>query len=300
METIQKAIIIDHKWVLGVAFLFSSCITWIAYRFGFFRFPSQKRVHIGHVTFKSLMGVFFVFLTLQLLLFPAAMLLFLSIKEGSFFNAQEPLLDIPGQGYLNVFSMTLSFFALLVYCRSVTPKSFAAIWGKGGEDKVTGFLKQFFWGCLTWLICYPLVLVLSRLVILTMQYFFQLPEVEQTPVQALTMTLDYPILFFAMVVTVVVFAPLIEEILFRGYLQTWFVSKFGRKWAIIASSIIFALFHYSYSLGLGNIQFFIPLFVLSCFLGLIYERQGSLWAPIGLHAFFNTASVIAIVVNSRI
>ncbi|MGA8163619.1 MAG: type II CAAX endopeptidase family protein [Waddliaceae bacterium] len=289
-----EAIINDPAWILACGFLLSLISGWVAFRLGFFRFPFSERKRIELLSIKHLIGPFAVFLGLQLLFFPAVILLFLSINRGHFLHRQELSLDTPTQGWLYVCVMILSSLAVVAYCRFVTPKSFAMIWGQG-KSKGSGALKQLLWGSSTWLICYPIVLTVGQFIVIAMQYFYQLPKVEQSPVQALMITLDYPALFAAMAIGIVFIVPLVEEILFRGYLQTWLVLKLGRSRAIAASSIIFVLFHTSYSLGLGNVQFLVPLLVLSVFLGFIYERQESLWAPIGLHAFFNAISVITIV-----
>ena len=60
------------------------------------------------------------------------------------------------------------------------------------------------------------------------------------------------------------------------------------------ASLIFAAFHFSTSQGLNNIELLVSLFVLSCFLGFLYERQESLLASMALHATFNAISILAI------
>ena len=80
--------------------------------------------------------------------------------------------------------------------------------------------------------------------------------------------------------------------LFRGFLQTYIRKHLGPKQAIVITSLCFSFFHYASGQGLGNIMIITSLFVLALFLGFLYEKQGSLLAPMVLHASFNTISVI--------
>ncbi len=83
----------------------------------------------------------------------------------------------------------------------------------------------------------------------------------------------------------VVAAPLCEEIVFRGYLYPA-AKKFSGPWiAGICSALVFAAAH-------GNLAALLPLFVFGCLLVVIYEKTGSIWAPIAVHCCFNSATVI--------
>lgn len=83
----------------------------------------------------------------------------------------------------------------------------------------------------------------------------------------------------------VVMAPLAEETIFRGYIFGATRQYLGRWPAILINSAIFALIH-------GHVPALLGLFVLAVFLSLVYERTGSLWAPIMLHAAFNSITII--------
>jgi membrane protease YdiL (CAAX protease family) len=86
----------------------------------------------------------------------------------------------------------------------------------------------------------------------------------------------------------VVIAPLLEEMLFRGFVQTTIRSFFGVRnsaWpAIAASSVFFAIMH-------ADPGHWPALFVLGVCLGYSYEKSGSLFRPIFIHLFFNASSV---------
>jgi membrane protease YdiL (CAAX protease family) len=82
----------------------------------------------------------------------------------------------------------------------------------------------------------------------------------------------------------------VEELLFRGTLQQFLKKYFPVKTSIAITALVFACFHYSSAQDLGNFSLIPSLFVFACFLGYTYERQGSIFASIGLHITFNLAS----------
>ena len=88
------------------------------------------------------------------------------------------------------------------------------------------------------------------------------------------------------VFSLVVMAPLGEEIFFRGLMQSMLRRFLPKPWiAIILTSIMFAFIHW-------NTPQNIPaLFALSIVLGYNYERTGRLWTPIFIHAIFNAISI---------
>jgi len=101
------------------------------------------------------------------------------------------------------------------------------------------------------------------------------------------MTFGYPLYLVFAILTIGVFAPIIEEILFRGFLQSWIRQHLGSKQAILITSLLFAFFHYSPEQGIANITIIASLFVFSLFIGFVYEKQGMLASPIMLHSLFN-------------
>ena len=89
------------------------------------------------------------------------------------------------------------------------------------------------------------------------------------------------------VVTAVIVVPFVEELIFRGMLQTLFRSYIVKPWpAIFLASFVFVVFH-------ADMPHWPALFVLSICLGYTYEKSGSLFRSIFVHALFNAMSVIA-------
>ena len=86
---------------------------------------------------------------------------------------------------------------------------------------------------------------------------------------------------WCVVLSAVIGAPLFEELLFRGYLQTALRRLTGGPWiAIILTAALFGLAHLS-------AWMFAPLFLLAIGLGYVYERTANLYATMLIHASFN-------------
>lgn len=91
-------------------------------------------------------------------------------------------------------------------------------------------------------------------------------------------------LLVAMAVTAIIFAPITEELIFRGYLYP-VVKRFTDRWfASIFSGVLFGVIHF-------NVMALPMLALMGVILAVIYEKSGSLWVPIGCHAAFNATSV---------
>jgi hypothetical protein len=89
------------------------------------------------------------------------------------------------------------------------------------------------------------------------------------------------------IVGAVVIAPVSEELLFRGLFQTTLRSYSERPWlSIFITSLIFASVH-------ENVTHWPALFVLAVGMGYAYEKSGSLWRPIFIHALFNGLTLLA-------
>lgn len=90
--------------------------------------------------------------------------------------------------------------------------------------------------------------------------------------------LDSPFWFF---LVGAVFAPLVEEIFFRGFLFQGFRQKYGWIGAMLLSSAIFAAAHL-------ELVALIPTFILGCLLAYMYHRSNSVWPGIILHCLVNS------------
>ncbi len=97
----------------------------------------------------------------------------------------------------------------------------------------------------------------------------------------------------AMLLTVAVGAPLVEEILFRGALLGALRTRLGPTLAILLSSTLFCAVHLD--------PFVAPqLFLLGLAMAHLRERTGSVYPGVVLHAIQNGASIIMVFALGRV
>lgn len=145
------------------------------------------------------------------------------------------------------------------------------------------------------ILAFPTVLIVNQILEAITLTIFNLKELpDQIAVHFLKSTFDQPSHFLLAVISISIYAPLIEETLFRGFLQTFIRKHLGSKQAILITSVCFSLFHFSSSQSYGNIPIIGSLFLLALFLGFLYEKQRTLLAPMILHSLFNTVSVLSL------
>lgn len=82
-------------------------------------------------------------------------------------------------------------------------------------------------------------------------------------------------------------APASEELFFRGVLFRSMRDRHGFWPGALTSSLAFGLIHYVPAPALDVLLLMIVMVFTGLGLSLVYERRGSLWAPIAAHATFN-------------
>lgn len=97
-----------------------------------------------------------------------------------------------------------------------------------------------------------------------------------------------PLSVYALLASSVLIAPLCEEIFFRGFVLPGLLRDFSPTWALLISSLLFAVAH-------ADPGSFIPLFVIGLCLGFLRLHTGSSWASLSLHVLNNLLSSISIV-----
>jgi len=97
-----------------------------------------------------------------------------------------------------------------------------------------------------------------------------------------------PISVYAILAGSVFIAPLCEEIFFRGFLLPGLLHDLSPTWALLVSSLLFAIAH-------ADPGSFVPLFVIGLCLGFLRLRTGSTWASLSLHMLNNLLSSVFIV-----
>jgi len=86
--------------------------------------------------------------------------------------------------------------------------------------------------------------------------------------------------------TVAVVAPLIEEMLFRGFFQRFFEASRGVTTGVLTTSALFAFYHF-------NMYWVIPILIMSTIIGAMAWRTESIYPSVVVHGVNNTAGLIA-------
>ncbi len=104
-----------------------------------------------------------------------------------------------------------------------------------------------------------------------------------------TMFKGYDILFT--VITTVVTSPLLEELVFRGYMLNAFLERYGERTAIIVVSAVFALCH-------GQILWILYAFGIGLIMAWVSIREDNIYYTVVMHMGYNAPSAIAWLIRS--
>ena len=144
---------------------------------------------------------------------------------------------------------------------------------------------DFLWapaGAIVYFMLSAAVLILS----LALLPFIDHNQVQQTGFTGISTHLEYAVAFLSLVVI----APVAEEVLFRGYLLGKLRKSVPVWVAVILTSLLFALVHFQWNVALDT-------FALSVVLCLLRLFSKSLWAPILLHAMKNGLAFYLLFIN---
>lgn len=117
-----------------------------------------------------------------------------------------------------------------------------------------------------------------------LQLFFGSPSFEDSPSGHplfQSPPSDSGLLLFLGILSSVVWAPIIEEIVFRGFLYGWLRERLGYVLAIVISSIAFGIVHPYSPLGMLEVG------AAGVMFAILREWRGSLIAPMVAHALHN-------------
>lgn len=245
----------------------------------------RNPVWVVPIQWFHVLGVFGLYFAFGFLIFPFLFRFFVP-HFLPLVSQKEQVGALTWLNFLNGCVILYSIFIL-------SPPHFQAIWNKTGRKWSLGLdLKAMIY---TLLLAFPVIFFCNAFFELIIHGVFHLENLpDQIAVQWLKASFDFPFYFFLTSFTIVVIAPLLEETLFRGYLQSFLRKYLGAKVAIPITAFCFACFHFSPEQGWNNLPIIASLFPLALFLGYLYEKQGSLFASISMHATFNGISLMNI------
>jgi membrane protease YdiL (CAAX protease family) len=86
-----------------------------------------------------------------------------------------------------------------------------------------------------------------------------------------------------------VVAPVAEEFFFRGFFYRALRSRFKVAAAAVIDGVLFGVIHFNFE-GADALLLLPPLALLGVIFCLVYEKTGSLFPVIGMHAFNNSVA----------
>jgi len=207
----------------GGALFFAALLTLIAIllakRFGFFHLPPKRAPY--RVTFLQTAGVFFGYLCLSFVVLPVVYVGISFLLTG---EAIGGLKKLPQSwlSWMQVGSLVIIFLFLCLYLKWIKRKcAHVILWGEERAPTWRRFWKDLSLGAASWLVSYPTMLLTSLVTGIFSQWIWGKRGVEQVAVKQLKMTMENPVLFIVMIIVVVTIVPFIEELLFRGFLQSY-------------------------------------------------------------------------------
>lgn len=95
-----------------------------------------------------------------------------------------------------------------------------------------------------------------------------------------------------LLLSVVLVAPLAEELFFRGMLFQWLRARAGARVAVGGSALVFGFAHWESGNLAGALYMVVSLSLVGAYLAWVFHRRGSLVAPVVMHATFNLLAAV--------
>jgi membrane protease YdiL (CAAX protease family) len=164
---------------------------------------------------------------------------------------------------------------------------------KGEANRQTGFETKGLWklalaGVAVGITVLPLILLLNVGMVEVAYRLFDVPRPTDGHDLLQMLRVDpSPMNYLMVTLMAVIVAPVSEEILYRGIIQSS-LREVGRAPAVFVTAGLFALVH----IDSTPWQVLLALAVLGVVLGLLFERTGVLWPNIFAHAAFNASNIL--------
>ena len=99
-----------------------------------------------------------------------------------------------------------------------------------------------------------------------------------------------PAVRIALILTIVLVGPILEELAFRGMMLDAYRRKRNVVWSIVATGVLFGGYHFS-------LPFFLPLSVFGIVFGTVRVACKTLWCSIFVHCLHNTLTLCLVAHN---
>jgi membrane protease YdiL (CAAX protease family) len=177
-------------------------------------------------------------------------------------------------------SKSLLILLLLIFLRGVRGRSLSQWFGFQPVEPARFVGQAVSWAVVGAGLAYLSSEIISRLLFDPLGFVPDAQEVVRVFGQTPNLLLKV-----SLAVTACLFAPVVEEMLFRGFLYPVLRRFTDGAFAGVFTGLLFGLVH-------RNLYGAIPLALLGVVLTMAYERTRGLGLPIAIHALFNTASIV--------
>lgn len=190
---------------------------------------------------------------------------------------------------LMLFDMTINLFLIMLVILMIQWAGQRSLDSVLGLDRFRhlGSPQQFLWPAVYILggaaICTPIILISSNGMPDLLDRIFGEEIEEQAAVQSMRAAPDWGMRIL-LILNACILAPVVEELVFRGYLYGVMKKFTGAMFAAFVSGALFSVAH-------QNLLALLPLWGFALLLTFFYETSRCLWVPIGIHALFNAINV---------
>ncbi|MDD5495805.1 MAG: CPBP family intramembrane metalloprotease [Candidatus Omnitrophica bacterium] len=144
------------------------------------------------------------------------------------------------------------------------------------------FFKNVFYGITGYIAAVPALIGTLVVIIFIINITKYVPE-KQAVVEMFMKEKNTAFLIYSGIFTSLI-GPLIEELFFRGFMYSAFKKYIGIFWAMLFTSVVFAVLH-------TNVVGFVPIVILGMLLAYLYEKTGSLVSSVTVHVIHNLSMV---------
>lgn len=149
----------------------------------------------------------------------------------------------------------------------------------------SSYARDILWGFCGYCAILPVILSVS----IINQIIFQNTTISSNPVFNLFGNAKTRLDYFLLLVMVVIIGPLVEEIIFRGYLYTSFRKYFNFAFSALVVSFLFSFIH-------ADVFALMPILCIGFVLSVVYEYTGSIVASFTAHALWNLNTFLVFVI----
>lgn len=229
----------------------------------------------GQWNIKDAIKVFFVYIILMFVGMPIIMQAAYAIFGHSFMNS------VSNRGIVLFFSFFINVLICIYIVYIVNVEHHQSIQALGlSTVNLSNNIKV---GIRQYVITLPFIIIVGFIINLISSYYGVSPETQD--VVKWVMEEKSRFLLGCLIFFGVILAPVMEEILFRGFLQSALRNSFGDRYAVAISAFLFAGVHM-------DVFAFLQIFILGLLLGYLYEKTQTLAASIFVHITHNSLTLI--------